>query len=349
MGARWYSPSAGDFTSADTIQVSPVPDPAAGNPFAYAGDEPLDATDPTGHMPLNLYYDAPVVPRGRPAPPPPPPSYYLAQALSRIHVTAARLKPADAHKPPPKTKTKPKPRPAATSLGLCSGNITACLALNYSAHGGQFNSQGIPTGRGYPPGPPGSDTCNPRVCHDIITGQVVGPAGAPAIGRPATQPGRSGTSCGRPARFCHIERFNQLHPAANLWHWSRLGQADYLTYSSQGCFWVCISTGFTVSRYGNVYFSLGLGAGTPNVSDSIRFGWVDQKRPPTPKDLNTFISSWSADVNVSGKLLFGPGAQGTWGNPGHLGSHNFATEAGVGVGLPGVSAEGTYTWDLFHI
>ena len=37
MGARWYDPSAGDFTSADTVQVSPDPDPAAGNPFAYAG------------------------------------------------------------------------------------------------------------------------------------------------------------------------------------------------------------------------------------------------------------------------------------------------------------------------
>jgi hypothetical protein len=49
MGARWYAPSAGDFTSADTVQVSPDPDPVAGNPFAYAGDEPLDVTDPSGH------------------------------------------------------------------------------------------------------------------------------------------------------------------------------------------------------------------------------------------------------------------------------------------------------------
>jgi RHS repeat-associated protein len=53
MGARWYDPAAGDFTSADTVQVNPVPDPAAGSPFAYAGDEPLDNTDPTGHMILD--------------------------------------------------------------------------------------------------------------------------------------------------------------------------------------------------------------------------------------------------------------------------------------------------------
>jgi large repetitive protein len=49
MGARWYNSGSGDFTSADTAQVSPVPDSAAGNPFAYAADNPLDNTDPTGH------------------------------------------------------------------------------------------------------------------------------------------------------------------------------------------------------------------------------------------------------------------------------------------------------------
>ena len=49
MGARWYDPDAGDFTSANTVHVSPDPDEAAGNPFAYAADEPLDLVDPTGH------------------------------------------------------------------------------------------------------------------------------------------------------------------------------------------------------------------------------------------------------------------------------------------------------------
>jgi RHS repeat-associated protein len=53
MGARWYAPAEGHFTSADTVQVSPDPDPAAGNPFAYASDEPLNVTDPTGHWGWN--------------------------------------------------------------------------------------------------------------------------------------------------------------------------------------------------------------------------------------------------------------------------------------------------------
>ncbi|HSR84734.1 MAG TPA: RHS repeat-associated core domain-containing protein [Streptosporangiaceae bacterium] len=50
MGARWYAPADGQFTSRDTTQVSPVPDPAAANPYAYAADNPLTGTDPTGHM-----------------------------------------------------------------------------------------------------------------------------------------------------------------------------------------------------------------------------------------------------------------------------------------------------------
>ena len=49
MGARWYTPSTGDFDSADTVQVNPDPDSAMADPFAYAGDDPLDGTDPSGH------------------------------------------------------------------------------------------------------------------------------------------------------------------------------------------------------------------------------------------------------------------------------------------------------------
>ena len=49
MGARWYDPAAGQFTSRDTAKVNPDPDSAAANPFAYTGDDPLTAIDPTGH------------------------------------------------------------------------------------------------------------------------------------------------------------------------------------------------------------------------------------------------------------------------------------------------------------
>lgn len=49
MGARWYDPSTGEFQSKDTTTVNPEGNSAAANPFAYAGDDPLGATDPDGH------------------------------------------------------------------------------------------------------------------------------------------------------------------------------------------------------------------------------------------------------------------------------------------------------------
>ena len=47
MGARWYNPATGQFQNRDTTAVNPVPDSAAANPFAYAGDDPLTETDPS--------------------------------------------------------------------------------------------------------------------------------------------------------------------------------------------------------------------------------------------------------------------------------------------------------------
>jgi RHS repeat-associated protein len=58
MGARWYDPAAGQFTSRDTAQVNPDPDSAAASPFAYTGDDPLTAIDPTGHLALVDGYNA---------------------------------------------------------------------------------------------------------------------------------------------------------------------------------------------------------------------------------------------------------------------------------------------------
>ena len=49
MAARWYNPATGDFLNKDTAQVSPMPDEADANPFAYVGDNPLGDIDPTGH------------------------------------------------------------------------------------------------------------------------------------------------------------------------------------------------------------------------------------------------------------------------------------------------------------
>jgi RHS repeat-associated protein len=79
MGARWYSPATGDFTTRDTAIVDPVPDSAAANPFAYAGDNPMLTTDPSGHMIVDPgggggHNTPPPPPRPQPRPAPPPPA-----------------------------------------------------------------------------------------------------------------------------------------------------------------------------------------------------------------------------------------------------------------------------------
>ncbi|MEV8465079.1 LamG-like jellyroll fold domain-containing protein, partial [Streptomyces griseosporeus] len=51
MAARWYSPQTGQFNSRDTVSNEPLPDSVNANQYAYANDNPMTATDPTGHWP----------------------------------------------------------------------------------------------------------------------------------------------------------------------------------------------------------------------------------------------------------------------------------------------------------
>ena len=50
MNARWYDPATGGFVSSDTAGGTPVPSGVDGNPYAYAGGNPLTGTDPTGQF-----------------------------------------------------------------------------------------------------------------------------------------------------------------------------------------------------------------------------------------------------------------------------------------------------------
>jgi RHS repeat-associated protein len=53
MAARWYNPTTGQFDNRDSVGVSPLPNPMAANRYAYADDNPLTNTDPTGHCAIN--------------------------------------------------------------------------------------------------------------------------------------------------------------------------------------------------------------------------------------------------------------------------------------------------------
>ncbi|WP_244317354.1 LamG-like jellyroll fold domain-containing protein [Streptomyces bauhiniae] len=49
MAARWYSPETGQFNSRDTVGNDPLPDSVNANAYAYANQNPMTGTDPTGH------------------------------------------------------------------------------------------------------------------------------------------------------------------------------------------------------------------------------------------------------------------------------------------------------------
>jgi RHS repeat-associated protein len=52
-GARWYDPALGRFLSADTIVPQPG-NPAGWDRYAYVMNNPVNATDPTGHISCDL-------------------------------------------------------------------------------------------------------------------------------------------------------------------------------------------------------------------------------------------------------------------------------------------------------
>lgn len=49
MGARWYDPAGGVFTSRDSMSLNPQPSNNA-NRYLYGNGDPVDETDPTGHF-----------------------------------------------------------------------------------------------------------------------------------------------------------------------------------------------------------------------------------------------------------------------------------------------------------
>ena len=103
MGARWYNPSLGGFGDKDTVANKPSPNSASASPFGYAADNPLDATDPTGHYAT---------------PPPGDPNYAADQAaILKVELAAQTAEIAKA------TAPAPKPVPICQTAPTVAPNI----------------------------------------------------------------------------------------------------------------------------------------------------------------------------------------------------------------------------------
>ncbi len=151
MGARWYNPATGSFGNKDTVTNKPVPDSASASPFGYAADNPLNATDPTGHM---AYLDVggtrvPNIPKAIAA----AKKAYQAQ----VKAAAAKKKPAK-----PAAKKQPVKKPPATSAG-CLLIFQICPAANPNPR----DSNGSATAPGWILGNPGGGKLDAVPHHDL--------------------------------------------------------------------------------------------------------------------------------------------------------------------------------------
>ncbi|HEY2505822.1 MAG TPA: RHS repeat-associated core domain-containing protein [Streptosporangiaceae bacterium] len=167
LGAREYNPADGAFLSPDSV-ITPYK-PQDLNAYAYAADSPATLSDPTGQDPIASQIVS-----------------YLA-----THPTSAN-KAALAS-----VDSLGGGSVASPNYGPCSANITYCMYSSYRANGGQVDSNGIPSGRGYVP-PSSSGYCPSTACvPDIITGDLI-PAPPPVVKRTV----RAVTATQRPPPTC---------------------------------------------------------------------------------------------------------------------------------------------------
>jgi RHS repeat-associated protein len=151
MGARWYNPATGSFGNKDTVSNKPVPDSASASPFGYAADNPLGATDPTGHMAV-VDINGAMIPVSEAA------AYEASLKANAAKAAAAAHAAHLAHLAHLAVLAKQAAAAKAAAAKIptyCAGNnigaLNTCMSAVYRAAGGQVNASGVPTnnGKGY--------------------------------------------------------------------------------------------------------------------------------------------------------------------------------------------------------
>ncbi|HET9898142.1 MAG TPA: RHS repeat-associated core domain-containing protein [Streptosporangiaceae bacterium] len=133
-------------------------------------------------------------------------------------------------------------------------------------------------------------------------------------------------------------------------HGGRLNPPDYYTFGAQLCLGLCIGISWTVSRYGEGFFSASVGYGL-SAGAGMQPGFIRNADPRyhTRNYVNSYIQGKASNTSVG----FGYASLGqTHGNLDGNGSKDYSLEPGAAIGPSGLDIKAgfsqtwSYSWDL---
>jgi RHS repeat-associated protein len=225
-----------------------------------------------------------------------------------------------------------------------------------SGGGGGGGNSGGGTGGGCESGCPGGAAPTPAPATGATPRQVkalnrVLEAGIHDINTACSYGVISGTACDPAAQQAIMLGIDWI-----IEYMPHFRMPDYTTASGSGCremyIVVCGGLAKTVTRYHQSYIGPSVGVGSSRGgSIQLRLGWLFSGKIPSPRALNNYVSSWSADINAA--MGNGPAAQVTWGTFPHLTQFFHANSTGIEVGLSagtaGVAGDLSYSFTQAQI
>ena len=319
MGARFYSPGLGAFTQQDSVQGQAA-DPLSMNRYLYAEANPATLIDPDGHAV--------------------PPTELLCSDYQDF---------------------------CRTSSGGTTVNEDA-IAEPVPTGGGEGGGSTAPATTSTAPPPPDycdlfcrhaagltitSPSVDPRRC-ELSAAAMAGGAGASSLTCEGFRSGADGLSTTdeqtleQDTEACGLDLGCLL--AATL----KALKVDYVSLSGTGVVPVYLiagpafTVGVTATRTGNTYFTFGVGGGVGFGGRAAELRAGNILECDRSCDVDQFVSGWSATASGLAPVYgpVGPSGGGTWGQVGSFDASAFSYEYGLGIGTPGASLTGSYSWQL---